>query len=206
MLKPKVFLTENVSGLIKANAKWYLKEFVKRFDKDYKVQVFSLNVASMGVPQMRQRVFIIGLRKGYKLPNLRLDFNERQISFEEATKEFWHIFENDISKYALGKLWDEIDFLNGEVGHHKRFNLKRPDLNKPCNTLVEHMSNISAASICHPTIKRKLNKFEACVLQSYPLDYNFLNENPLSCIGRSVPPVMTAQISHQIYLQWLSKI
>lgn len=75
---------------------------------------------------------------------------------------------------------------------------------KPSNTLIENMSNASTASICHPLIPRKLNKFEACVLQSFPLDYNFMDQNPLSCIGRSVPPIMMAQISHQIYLQLLS--
>ena len=205
-LSPKVFLTENVSGLIKANAKWYLKEFVKRFSGHYKVYVFSLNAASMGVPQMRQRVFIIGLRSDFNLPSLKLEFNEPPISFKSATKEFWDLGGESIERFAIGKYWDEIQYDKGEVNHKKRFNLCRPDLNRPCNTLIESMSNLGAASVCHPTIKRKLNKFEACALQSYPMDYDFLDQNPLSCIGRSVPPVMTAQIAHQIWMQWLSKI
>ena len=205
MLSPKVFLTENVSGLIRANAKWYLKEFVKRFEGKYKVQIFSLNAASMGVPQMRQRVFIIGLRNDFTLPDLVLKFNEPQISFETATKEFWGLGGESIERFAIFKQWKEIDFPN-ENSHKKRFSMVRPFLNKPCNTLTESASNNGAASVCHPLQPRKLNKYEVSALQSYPLDYNFLDQNPLSCIGRSVPPVMTAQISHQIYLQWLIKI
>jgi hypothetical protein len=41
---------------------------------------------------------------------------------------------------------------------------------------------------------------------SFPLDYNFLDQNPLSYIGRSVPQVMMAQISNQIKIQWLDKL
>jgi len=37
---------------------------------------------------------------------------------------------------------------------------------------------------------------------TFPLDYNFKNIEPKYLIGMSVPPVMTAQIAHQIYLQW----
>lgn len=201
LLSPRVFLAENVSGLIKANAKWYLKEFVKRFDGKYKVQVFSLNAASMGVPQMRQRVFIIGIRKELYKKELELTFNEPQISFEQATSEFWNNGGDSIERFSIFKQWEEIDYPRENL-HKSRFSLCRPFLDKPCNTLTESASNNSAASVCHPLQPRKLNKYEASVLQSYPLDYNFLDQNPLSCIGRSVPPVMTAQIAHQIYLQW----
>ena len=38
---------------------------------------------------------------------------------------------------------------------------------------------------------------------TFPLDYNFKNIEPKYLIGMSVPPVMTAQVAYQIYLQWL---
>ena len=159
----------------------------------------------MGVPQMRQRVFIVGVKKEYALPLLKLEFDFEPISFETATKEFWNDGGESIERFAIGKLWDSVKIGDGG-GHEKRFNLIRPALNRPCFTLVESMSNAGAASVVHPLQKRKLNKNEASVLQSYPLDYDFLDQNPLSCIGRSVPPVMTAQIANQIWIQWLSKI
>lgn len=45
---------------------------------------------------------------------------------------------------------------------------------------------------------------EYCQVGSYPLDYNFKDLEPKYLIGMSVPPIMTAQIAHQIYLQWFN--
>jgi len=41
---------------------------------------------------------------------------------------------------------------------------------------------------------------------SYPFDYNFLNNTPQYLVGMSVPPIMAAQISKQIQVQWLDNI
>jgi len=204
-LRPKVFLLENVSGLIKGNAKVYAKKVVKRLSKNYNVQVFLLYAASMGIPQIRNRVFIIGHKKEYKLPKLEMNFKVPQVGFG-ITKKYWNIpktKENDIEKYSIGKLWDDIE--EGET-HKIRFNLCKPHTKKPCYTIVESTSNISAASVVHPFEKRKLNIEEVRLLSTYPKDYDFLDINGISVMGRSVLPVMMANISHQIYLQWLNKI
>ena len=76
-LKPKTFLLENVSGIIKGNAKSYSRRIVEYLTANgYDVQVFCLNAATMGVPQLRERVFFIGHKKEYHLPKLVLNFNE----------------------------------------------------------------------------------------------------------------------------------
>lgn len=63
-LKPKVVLFENVTGLVKGNARAYFNLICRRFDEvGYDLQVFQLNAASMGVPQKRDRVFFVGRRK-----------------------------------------------------------------------------------------------------------------------------------------------
>jgi predicted ATP-dependent endonuclease of OLD family len=49
----------------------------------------------------------------------------------------------------------------------------------------------------------KLSNKEYCQIGTYPLDYNFKKIKPQYLIGMSVPPIMTAQIAHEIYLQWL---
>lgn len=205
-LKPKVFLLENVSGLAKGNAKIYLKNIVNRLSKNYNVQVFLLYAASMGVPQIRNRVFVIGHRKDYILPKLEMNFDCPQLGFE-ATKKYWHILDNNtfhekINNLAIGKEWENV-----KIGSNsdRFFNLCKPALNKPCFTITESSSS-SAASVMHPTIKRKLNLEEVRMLCTFPKDYDFLDINAISVMGRSVLPVMMANISNQIYLQWLSKI
>ena len=83
-LKPKVCWLENVAGLLRGNGKIYAKEIAKRLNEiGYNVQLFLLNGATMGLPQMRERVFFIGLRKDFHLPKLVLDFNEAPITFGE---------------------------------------------------------------------------------------------------------------------------
>ena len=81
-LKPKVAILENVKGLISGNAKAYAKKMKIQFEKHgYRVQVFLLNASKMGVPQRRERVFFIGLRKDIEHPELVLKFNEQGIVF-----------------------------------------------------------------------------------------------------------------------------
>ena len=204
-LKPKVFLLENVSGLAKGNAKVYLKRVVERLSKDYEIQVFLLYAASMGIPQIRNRIFVIGHKKEFKLPKLELNFRVPQLGFE-VTKKYWDIpidKSTDITNYSLNQLWDEVKV--GEA-HKQRFNLCKPHLKKPAYTVVESTSNISSASIVHPTIKRKLNIEEVRMLCTFPKDYDFLDTNAISTMGRSVLPVMMANIANQIKIQWLDKL
>ena len=83
-LQPKVVVAENVKGLILGAARGYMNLILKRFDEiGYKCQVFLLNSAMMGVPQMRERVFIIAHRKDLDFPKLKLNFNERPILYGE---------------------------------------------------------------------------------------------------------------------------
>jgi len=200
-LKPKVFLLENVSGLMKGNAKSYLKNIVARLSKEYNVQAFLLYAASMGIPQIRNRVFIIGHKKEYILPRLVLDFNCPQVSFR-VTKKYWDIPSEINLPPCLLSEWDNVAV--GEASD-KYFNLIKPHPNKPCFTITEKAST-GAASVVHPFHKRKLNIAEVRMLSTFPKDYNFLDMNGVSIMGRSVLPVMMANISHQIYQQWLSKI
>lgn len=83
-LHPKTFILENVKGLALGNAQSYLKRIVKKLDGyGYVCQVFIFNAASMGVPQRRERTFVIGHRKDLDLPKLRMEFDEPPILFKE---------------------------------------------------------------------------------------------------------------------------
>lgn len=65
-LKPKAFLIENVPGLLRLYGGQIKDEIVKRFEKEgYNVSHKILCAADYGVPQMRKRVFFVGLRKEF---------------------------------------------------------------------------------------------------------------------------------------------
>ena len=203
-LQPKVFLLENVKGIIQGNAKVYSKNIVKKMtDAGYTVQVFCLNAASMGVPQKRERVFFIGHKKEYNLPKLKLEFNEQSIKM--------HFLDSDKELNKSGKLYsDWLKRKKGDTnfgniclrneGKTKSFGRVLLDKNNYAPTLVSgnqyiHFDNFVEAS-----------NNDLCQIGTYPLDYNFKSIEPKYLIGMSVPPVMTAQIANQIKIQWLDNI
>ena len=192
-----------VKGLIMGNAKAYAKKMKKQFeDVGYRVQVFLLNAATMGVPQRRERVFFIGLRNDYDLPSLKLDFIEKPIKLK--------YFDSGIVKKINNKVMncDSLLYDKCKPGsslstvHEKgnRFNSIKLDLDGVCNTIA------SGSCLYHPVQKRGLQNIELMQIGTYPIDYNFKDIEPQYLIGMSVPPVMTAQISNQIYQQWLKPI
>lgn len=62
-LQPKVFVAENVSGLVKGTAKGYFKIILRALrDCGYVVEVRLLDAQWLGVPQMRQRLIFQGVR------------------------------------------------------------------------------------------------------------------------------------------------
>lgn len=192
-LQPKVALLENVKGLIQGNAKVYAKNLKKQFtEAGYRVQVFLLNAASMGVPQKRERVFFIGLRDDIKLDKLELGFNEGKIVFGKIKTSLNY---TELSELYT-KYWHKAK--QGESVGKFKTNKKMND-KEVCYTLT------TGSPYYHSTIPRGLNDSEYCSVGTYPQDYIFNGIQSQYLIGMSVPPVMTAQIAHQIYLQWLSK-
>lgn len=62
-VQPKVFVAENVSGLVKGTAKGYFKIILQELkDCGYKVEARLLDAQWLGVPQMRQRLIFVGVR------------------------------------------------------------------------------------------------------------------------------------------------
>lgn len=67
--QPKFFVAENVKGLLSMEKGKIIELIIKDFEKiGYKVNYKLLNAAEYGVPQMRQRVIIIGNRIGVDNP------------------------------------------------------------------------------------------------------------------------------------------
>jgi len=204
-LMPKVFLLENVSGLAKGNAKAYLKKVVNRLAENYSVQIFLLNAASMGIPQTRPRLFIIGLRKDFSLDKLSLDFDCERVNFD-ITRKYWEAETAPNRWLKEGtRDFDFYDEIKTGEGHHKRFSRRKVSPSKPAFTVMQKDS-ITTGHMWHHKYKRGLNVEEIRLISTFPKDYDFAGNSEISVMGRSVLPVMMANISNQIYLQWLSKI
>ena len=205
-LKPKVCLLENVSGLVKGNGKAYAKEIVRRITEiGYRVQVFLLDASTMGVPQRRQRVFFIGLRNDYSLPPLRLDFNEKPILFGEIKDNLGKPITGPDTRWA----WENRKPTDTKVGDTKqRLRGRASNFNTQYTKDNETPPTLCTKSGMYLHFSEPLygSDSEYIKVATSPTDYNPVQMQVCWLVGMSVPPVMTAQISNQIYLQWLSKI
>ena len=206
-LQPKVVIAENVKGMLQGNAKAYVKRIKDEFEKaGYQVQLFLLNAASMGVPQKRERVFFICQRNDLKFKPLKLAFDEKPINYGQLRLN--GINDMTFTEYDLEMWQKRIDgdrdygyILKRIKGKESNWNSKFIYDNEVCQTIT----STSGSKLISANEPKHLSKDELKMCGSYPLDYNFKNIDPKYLIGMSVPPVMTAQIAHQIYLQWFTE-
>jgi DNA (cytosine-5)-methyltransferase 1 len=214
-LKPKIVVAENVKGLLLGSAKEYVREIYKQFNEaGYYCQHWLLNAATMGVPQKRERVFFVCLRKDLAdkflyqkdiftvIPKLNLNFNEPKIIFREIYEPGNNekILTGDALDLWKDRIETDIDLENisrrrGRPNY--MFNHKFVKLSKVANTIT------GSDNCCLYEEPRYRSKNELCKCGTYPLDYNFCANKPTYLIGMSVPPVMIAQIATEIYNQWI---
>jgi DNA (cytosine-5)-methyltransferase 1 len=216
-LQPKVVVAENVKGILLGDAKNYVIEIYKQLDEaGYYVQHFLLDASKMGVPQRRERVFFIGLRKDLANPflfqkdmftqsvKLELNFNEKEIFFGEFKDENGRELSNNMKKIWNGKKDGDTSMEQSCFrleGRRSFFSQSYLYKNKVCPTITSHEDSLVLFDAPKYT-----SKDEVCKIGSFPLDYNFVKSKPHYLIGMSVPPLMVAQIASNIYQQWLSKI
>jgi len=120
--KPKIFVFENVPGLVSAGKGRYLKDMRSLMKKagyttDYKI----LNAADFGVPQNRKRVILVGWRKNSGLkeypvfPNIERDYLVKD--FFAGLPKVMAAESRKIRKFSVrNKLLEKLDILNPDFG------------------------------------------------------------------------------------------
>lgn len=208
-LKPKTFVAENVSGLVKGTAKGYFLEILRELKScGYRVSCKVLDAQWLGVPQARQRTIFVGVRE-----DLGLDpVHPKPLPFRYSVRDAISIQteeldpETDISRYAIGAEWDRM----GKPGTQsdKYFQLVRPALDSPCPTVTATGSVLGAASVVHPTEKRKFTIAELKRICGFPDDFILTGTyaQQWERCGRAVPPVMMSHIAAAVRDGILSKL
>ena len=216
LLQPRVVIAENVTGIIKGNAKDYSIKILKEFDKaGYQVNHFVLDASRMGVAQRRERVFFIGIRKDLAnlLPQndsmLFNDFPLLDLVFFEPIIPFGKIQTSEgrpLSEF-MTEIWRHRE--HGDLDFsctNERFRNK-PNTGFGQNYAYKEkvIGTLTAKQDCFVKFDypQYLSVEEKIKVGSFPTDYKF-TANPDFTIGMSVPPVMVAQIADRIYNQWLS--
>lgn len=217
-LQPKVVIAENVKGMLQGPAIDYvIKVYEELENAGYYVQHFLLNASKMGVPQKRERVFFIGLRKDLvgqfleqvdmftQRPAIDLEFDEPEIPF----REIFHDYTDRPLTDHYKELWDakvygdlDMSACSARLGRNPnaQFNYRFLYMDRVTNTVT---ANVNTLLFDYP---RYRNFDELCESGTFPKDYDF-GGNPVDyVIGMSVPPVMVAHIAKRVYNQWLKKL
>lgn len=219
-LQPKVVVAENVTGILKGNARDYVRKVITEFDKaGYLVQEFELDSSQMGVPQKRERVFFIAIRKDLvellpgpvgllfsEYPNLNLKFGRLPIPFEEIRTR--GLNDNGWTDHDQ-RIWDRriygdrkySDVLERIENRNSNFNSVFIYPHKPISTIAS--SEGSKLTLFDEP--RRMNSTEMKLAQSFPMDYDFGSGKCSKIqyvLGMSVPPLMMANLANRLYNEW----
>lgn len=212
--KPKAFIAENVKGLLSANKGQAIQLIITEFEKaGYKVKYALLNSADFGVPQKRERVFIVGIREDidqeYIFPEPS-HFHPESL-FEpkyRSLKEVIFNEENIVEKYYFSDRAVE-----GMMKAKKNMNKGRAqDINNPCNTVGAHLAKVSLNST-DPVLKvngryRRFTPREVARIQSFPDSYQLIESEATQYVGlgNAIPPVLMWNVAKPLEMLLKSEV
>lgn len=197
--KPKAFIAENVKGLINIKKGEILRLIIKKFSKaGYNITYKVLHSADYGVPQKRERVFIIGIHKDLKI----------KFSFPTATVKKWVPLKKILLKEGSfdKKYYFSNRAVEGLKKSNKAFNKGRAqNIKEPCNTISAHLAKVSLNGtdpvllVGHEKYRR-FTPLEAARIQSFSDDFQFIGSDlkAYKQIGNAIPPVLMWHIMKKL--------
>ena len=133
-----------------------------------------------------------------------MDFKEEEIVYGEFADNDGPSLSPGLLKYYENRKYGDTfmaDAASRMTGKRKAFSQMYMYMDHVSPTLTAHTDSLI------PYHKPKFtSKHEACCIASFPQDYEFGNNRYHELCGRSVPPVMMANIASNVYDQWLSKL
>lgn len=199
-IQPKVFIAENVSGLVKGTAKGYFLNILKELRScGYKVEAKLLDSKWLGVPQSRERLIFVGVREDLDKNPIFPKPIDRIYTLGDVLASTKSNPEKDswMTRYSTGKEWDKLA-IGGRS--EKYFQLVRCSPKYPCPTITASGGDASKASISHPFECRKFSISEIRKICSFPDDFILTGSyaQQYERMGRAVPPVMMSHIARAI--------
>lgn len=192
-VRPKVFMFENVRGLLYSN-KWYLELIIEELENlGYKTDCQLLNAVNYGVPQNRERFFLIGHNAEFKFPAPEI----KKHTVGDAISDLMITAPNE-SKFLTTA--QDVYIANYEKAS-KCINPRDLYTDRPARTLT--CRNLSAATGDMQRVKlpdgrrRRLLIREAARLQSFPDSFTFTGAEASQFyqIGNAVPPLLAYKMA-----------
>lgn len=200
--QPKVFIAENVKGLMTLHKGSIIAKIIKDFEEaGYVVKKQLIRCADFGVPQKRERVIIVAIRK---------DIRHEYMFPDAPNADNWvplsvavHNLEIEDKKYYFSE-----KAVQGMKNAKK--NMKRglaQNLDEPCLTVTSHLAKVSLNSrdpvlLVNPEkeLYRRFTPREAARIQSFPDTFQFAGSetDAYRQIGNAIPPVMFWHIAKSV--------
>lgn len=204
-VQPKVAIGENVKGLLTHDNGRTLKTMVSILqDLGYKVAHKLLRAQYFDVPQKRERLIIIAVRKDIDTPILYPKERDYTISLREAIgdrpksigQEYSEYKKSIMSLVPAGGYWRDLPidkqkeymktsfFMSGgKTGMARRLSWDEPSLTLTCGPAQKQTER------CHPEETRPLNVREYARIQTFPDEWQFAGSTGAQYkqIGNAVP-------------------
>lgn len=217
-LQPKIFLFENVKGLLSHDGGNTFKTILDIFiDEGYSIKYEVLNAWDYGVAQKRERLFVIGIRNdltkkcsfqfpikhNYKpvLRDILTNVPDSECASYSTEKKkvfslvppggYWRDIDEDIAKEYMKSCW----FMGGgRTGILRRLSLDEPSLT------VLTSPQMKQTERCHPIEVRPFSVRESARIQSFPDDWEFFGSigSQYKQVGNAVPCNLAKEIGLKI--------
>lgn len=186
-VQPKVFIAENVGGLLLKQNAYSLEKILEDFNSlGYNVSYQLYHCEDYGVPQTRERVIFVGTRKDLPTFTPPTPSVFEPITAQEALQDL----ENHPQDKAFSHIWSQAK-VSGEQGNRHLI------ANRPGYTIrAECHGNIQF----HYALPRRISMREAARIQSFPDTFMFpggLRETERQ-IGNAVPPVLAWHLANAV--------
>ena len=186
-LDPQVFVAENVGGLLLKQNESSLKKILEDFSSlGYELSCEPYRSEEYGVPQTRERIFIVGTKSGkpkFTPPPIVVS---KPITAKQAIGDLENVPKNE----EFSHIWSLAN-VSGEQGN------RRLIADRPGYTIrAECHGNIQF----HYSLSRRISMREAARIQSFPDTFRFrgkLRETERQ-IGNAVPPVLAWHVAKAI--------
>ncbi len=184
-IQPRIFIAENVKGLLQTHNRTFFTQMLAEFEETgYRLTHRLYLAADFGVPQMRERLFLVGMRDNIKFihPSLKLT--------HVPVQDVLHDLENHREIPKFEHVWSKA-VLSPEQGN------RRLVADKPATTIrAEHHGNVQ----WHYKLNRRISLREAARIQSFPDTFSFVGgmRETERQIGNAVPPVLAWHIAKAV--------
>ena len=218
-LQPKMFLFENVRGLLTHNNGKTYATMLDIFESaGYEIQKEVLNAWDYGVAQKRERLMTVGIRKDlthkvkYTFPekheykpvlkdilqdvpvSIGVDYGENKKKIFELVPPggYWRDIDPEIAKDYMKSCWD--------MGGGRTGILRRLSMDEPSLTVLTSPSQ-KQTERCHPLEARPFTVRENARCQSFPDEWQFCGSvmSQYKQVGNAVPVNLAYEVAREIY-------